>query len=129
MHEYSIVEHLLEHLQAELQRQGVMRVREIRIRRGGTFAEGPLLQAFEMIAPETILAGAKLIVDEFSVTQACANCGHTQEITTDDLIGHIYICPECGAMAEIDEARGLEIVSITADGIVPLNLISEAHCH
>ena len=129
MHEYSIVEHMLDHLQTDLRQQGIRCVKAVRVRRGGAFAAEALLQAFQMLSKDTIFADAELIVDEFSVVQTCANCEKTQQITADDLIGHLFICPECGSLTQIDEAGGLEIVSVTVENEpIALN-IKAAHQH
>ena len=112
MHEYSIVEQLVENLRADMESQGVTRVRQIRLRRGSTFAEAPLRQAFEMLTKETPLAETELIVEEYSVRHTCPGCGHTQVVTADDLVGHLFVCPECGVSKEIDEAHGLELKDV-----------------
>ena len=36
-------------------------------------------------------------------------------ITSDDLIGHMFVCPRCGATKEIDEAHDLELVELLAE--------------
>ncbi len=113
MHEYSIVEQLVETLTAKLKGQGVTRVRQIRLRRGSTFAEAPLRQAFDMLTKETPLADTELIVEEYSVSHTCLGCGHTQVVMADDLVGHLFVCPSCGTAEEIDEAHGLELKDVT----------------
>ena len=112
MHEYSIVQQLVEKLVAELDRQGVKQVVSVRLRRGSTFKEEPLRQAFAMLSDRTPLKGATVIVDEYAVEHTCASCGHTQTVHADDLIGHLFVCPECGTPKEIDEAHGLELVEV-----------------
>jgi len=113
MHEYSVVQQLIEKLLVELKAQGIARVQSVHLRRGSTFKEDPLRQAFLMLAGNTPLAGAELIVDEYSVEHACASCGHTQVVTADDLVGHLFICPRCGTPREIEEAHGLQLVGVT----------------
>jgi hydrogenase nickel insertion protein HypA len=112
MHEYSIVQELVERLLKEVERRGATSVKEIHLRRGSTFAEGPLQQAFLIMSENTPLQDAQLIIEEFSVEYKCKACGYDQVITADDLIGHLYVCPECGEAAEIEEAHGLELVSV-----------------
>ena len=85
MHEYSIVEQLVENLRADMESQGVTRVRQIRLRRGSTFAEAPLRQAFEMLTKETPLADTELIVEEYAVTHTCSQCGHRQVVRARNL--------------------------------------------
>ena len=112
MHEYSIVEELVQGLTAKLEGQGVTHVRQIRLRRGSTFAEAPLRQAFAMLTESTPLQDTELIVEEYAVRHTCEGCGHTQVVTCDDLIGHFFVCPSCGTAKEIDEAHGLQLKDI-----------------
>jgi hydrogenase nickel insertion protein HypA len=113
MHEFSVVQQLIEKLLEETKKRGGVRVKEIRLRRGSTFAEGPIQQAFEIMSENTPLQDAQLVVEEFSVEHVCDDCGYKQVLTPDDLIGHLYICPECGQSKEIDEAHGLELLEVT----------------
>jgi hydrogenase nickel incorporation protein HypA/HybF len=112
MHEYSIVQDLVEKLLHEMDEKGATSVKEIRLRRGSTFAEAPLQQAFLIMTENTPLEGAELVIEAFNVEYKCASCGYTQVVTSDDLIGHLYVCPECGEAVEMDEAHGLELLEI-----------------
>jgi Zn finger protein HypA/HybF involved in hydrogenase expression len=112
MHEYGIVRDLMERIQSELAGRTV---KQVRLRRGSTFAEAPLRQAFAILAAGTPLAGAALVVEEFSEQVLCGSCSTRRTITADDLIGHLFICPECGAAREIDEAHGLELLEVTLE--------------
>jgi Zn finger protein HypA/HybF involved in hydrogenase expression len=80
-----------------------------------TSAEGPLRQAFQMLAGNTPLQGAELVIDEFSVKHTCETCHHAYVTSAEDLLGHLFFCPDCGRPAEIDEAHGLELVSMTIE--------------
>ena len=115
MHEYAIVEQLVKDVTARVQSEKTGRVKAVHVRRGSTFAEAPLRQAFEMLTANTPLAGAELVVTEFTVRATCGGCGHSQRITADDLIGHLFVCPSCGTSKEIDEAHGLELSSVTIE--------------
>ena len=112
MHEYTIVEQLIERLLAECNAKQAYSVKLVHLRRGSTFSEAPLRQAFEMLSPGTPLNGAKLVIDEFAVNHTCGNCGKRQAVTADDLIGHMFVCPDCGAADEIEEAHGLELLEV-----------------
>lgn len=46
MHEYAIIEDLVKELTARVQREGSGLVKAVNVRRGSTFAEAPLRQAF-----------------------------------------------------------------------------------
>jgi hypothetical protein len=37
---------------------------------------------------------------------------HHQLIPADDLLGHMMICPDCGAVREVDEAHGLTMTQL-----------------
>ena len=114
MHEYGVVRELVERILAAL--QDGPGVKEVRVRRCSTFAEGPLRQAFEMLARGTPLEGAALEVEELVVEVTCGQCGISRTVTADDLVGHFYICADCGAAREIEEAHGLELLAVTAAG-------------
>jgi Zn finger protein HypA/HybF involved in hydrogenase expression len=113
MHEYSVVSQMIERLLLKLQTEGVKEVRAVHLRRGSTFQEGPIRQAFAMLSGGTPLANAEIVVDMYSVEHTCANCGYKQVVTADDLVGHMFICPECGTPKELDEAHALELVEVT----------------
>jgi len=87
-------------------------VKEIKLRRGSTFAEGPIQQAFEIMSENTPLQGAELVIEEFAVEHKCKHCGCKQVLTPDDLLGHLFICPECGENEEVEESQGLELMNI-----------------
>jgi hydrogenase nickel insertion protein HypA len=112
MHEYSIVQELIEKLLSEVSAKGVTAVKEIRLRKGSTFAEEPLQQAFHIMSENTPLEGATLVIEDFNIEHKCKSCGYSQVLTSDDLIGQLYVCPECGEDTEIDEARGLEYIGM-----------------
>jgi hydrogenase nickel incorporation protein HypA/HybF len=112
MHEYSIVQELIERLLTDINSRGINAVKEIHLRRGSTFAEGPLQQAFLIMSENTPLEGAQLVIEEFEVEHKCPSCGDTRVITADDLIGHLYVCPECGGADQVEEAHGLVLVDV-----------------
>lgn len=112
MHEYSIVEDLVNQLKKELESKGAEKLQSVRLRRGSAFSEGALIQAFEMLTADTPLEGAELIVESYSVEKTCPNCNFTETVEADDLVGHLHICPECGFGEQINEASGLEVLDI-----------------
>lgn len=113
MHEYGVVLDLVDRILRQLPETPEQHVTSIRLRRGSTFAEGPLRQAFEILSRDTPLEGAKLELEEFGVEVECTRCRRTRRVAADDLVGHLYICPDCGESREIDEAHGLELVGLT----------------
>lgn len=112
MHEFGVVENLVRSLERQLAEAGVERVAVVRFRRGSAFSDDALRQAFEMLSPGTPLAGAVLQVETVNLEFAC-KCGHQQVITSDDLVGHMFICPGCGAVREVDESHDLELLGVT----------------
>ena len=116
MHEYAIVQQLVDEILEDLRRREVRSVRQVHLRRGSTFSEGSLRQAYEILTANTPLAGAELIVEEFGVDHTCPRCGATQRIGADDLLGHLFICLQCGAASDVDEAHGLQIVAVRTEG-------------
>jgi Zn finger protein HypA/HybF involved in hydrogenase expression len=113
MHEFSVVQQLVDQLVGKLRTQGVEQVKTIHLRRGSTFAEDPLRMALEVLSENTPLKGADVVIDSYSVEHTCASCGRSQVVTSEDMIGHLFVCPACGSSKEIDEAHGLELVSVT----------------
>jgi len=87
----------------------------VHFRRGSAFSEEALRQSYESLTTGTILEGAPVEIDTVNLDFEC-RCGHKQVITSDDLIGHMFVCPRCGATKEIDEAHDLELVELVAEG-------------
>lgn len=112
MHEFDITEAIVTGLLDNLRQQGVEAVSEVRFRRGSAFSEDALRQAFSALAAGTALEGATLAIETVNLVHTCG-CGYTQVITSDDLIGHMFVCPECGLICEIDE-HDLELIGVTA---------------
>jgi hydrogenase nickel incorporation protein HypA/HybF len=111
LHEYGVVESLVRVVLHQLEGH-VERVEAVRFRRGSAFSEDALRQAFEVLSAGTILEGAEVYIETVNLDFHC-RCGHEQVITSDDLIGHMFVCPTCGAVKEIDEAHDLELIDLT----------------
>jgi Zn finger protein HypA/HybF involved in hydrogenase expression len=114
MHEYAAVEAMIEDLSDHLAARGIERVAAVRLRRSSAFDDDALRQAFAMLSPGTPLEGAILGVTVEILDFAC-DCGHRQVITADDLIGHLFICPSCGAAREIEHSDDLVVLAIVAE--------------
>lgn len=110
-HEFGIVQSLVSDLLIDLKRQKIAHVAEIRFRRGSAFSEESLKQAYSVLIQGTALQDARLVIETVNLNHECS-CGHKQVINSDDLIGHMYVCPECGIMREIEEAHDLELISV-----------------
>ncbi|MCC6177586.1 MAG: hydrogenase maturation nickel metallochaperone HypA [Chloroflexi bacterium] len=115
MHELAMVEAAIGQLSGLLMARGIDRALSVRFQRGSTFSEAALRQAFAMTTVGTPLEGADLLVDVQAVSADC-RCGDARIVTEHDLAGHIYVCPACGTMREIEEAEDLRIVEVTVPG-------------
>lgn len=116
MHEYGIVQQLVTDLCTTLRERGVRSVKEVHLRRGSIFSMDALGQAYQMLTEGTLLEGSALMAQEFAVVHTCDLCGRSYSLKEDDLIGHLFVCPECGGCQEIEEAGGLEVTSVTIEG-------------
>lgn len=114
MHEFGIVEGIVSGLLPQLQAADVDHVTKIHFRRGSAFSEDALRQAYQSTTLGTPLEGAALEIDTVNLDYACP-CGYKTVITSDDLIGHMFLCPRCGNVHEVDEAHDLELVEIIAE--------------
>ncbi|HUB66907.1 MAG TPA: hydrogenase maturation nickel metallochaperone HypA [Candidatus Methylacidiphilales bacterium] len=113
MHEYSIVESIVNSMLEGIKKQKATKVTSVRFKRGSAFSEEAFRQAYQSLTIGTVLEGAPLQIETVNLDFNC-NCGHHQVITSDDLVGHMFICPGCGATKEIDEAHDLELVELLA---------------
>jgi Zn finger protein HypA/HybF involved in hydrogenase expression len=113
MHEFGIVEGIVKKVLPQLDSPRVQRVAEVHFRRGSAFSEDALRQAYAATTVGTVLENAKLVIDTVNLNYTC-KCGYKQVITCDDLEGHMFICPLCGDIHEVDEAHDLELVKIIA---------------
>jgi Zn finger protein HypA/HybF involved in hydrogenase expression len=114
MHEYSIVSSIVDSMLEAIDRQGATKVVSVHFRRGSAFSEEAFRQAYESLTSGTILAGAPIEIDIINLDFKCS-CGYGQVITNDDLVGHMFVCPDCGATKEVDEAHDLELVELVAE--------------
>ena len=114
MHEYAIADSIVRSMLDAIEKQGAARVTSVRFKRGSAFSEDAFRQAYESLTAGTLLAGAPLQIETVNLDFMCC-CGHEQVIASDDLIGHMFVCPPCGATKEIDEAYDLELVELLAE--------------
>lgn len=114
MHEFGVTEAIIVRLLNQLQRDKVSKVLKITFKRSSAFSEEVLRQTFDVISTGTPLAGADLVV-EVAVLHITCNCGHTSTVNSDDLIGHMFVCPSCGVLKEIAEAHDLELIEVVAE--------------
>ena len=113
MHEYSIVDSIVSSMLDAIKKQGATKITSVRFKRGSAFSEEAFRQAYESLTRGTMLEGVPLQIQTINLDFKC-QCGHEQILTSDDLIGHMFVCPRCGATKEIDEAHDLELVELVA---------------
>ena len=114
MHEFGIVEGIINNVLPQLDRQGVKHITQVHFRRGSAFSEDALRQAYKATTQGTPLEDADLLIDSVNLDYICV-CGYEQVITSDDLEGHMFICPLCGDVHEVDEAHDLELIGLLAE--------------
>jgi Zn finger protein HypA/HybF involved in hydrogenase expression len=114
MHEFGVTESIIQQLLAQLQREKVTSVKRVSFRRSSAFSEEVLRQTFKVLSGDTPLANAELIVD-VAVLKITCPCGYESVINSEDLVGHMFVCPKCGAVREIAEAHDLELIEVIAE--------------
>ncbi len=104
MHEYSLVQSLMERIQQEAAAHGAAAVHRVRLRIGEVSGvEADLLErAFEIVRDGTICAGARLDVVRVPAAWECSQC------RTPVGAGQVLQCGTCGAPARL--TSGDEIV-------------------
>jgi Zn finger protein HypA/HybF involved in hydrogenase expression len=112
VHELAAVEALIEAVTRSLAEQRPARVLEVRLRRGSSLAEPALIQGFAALSRGTPLEGARLKVETVDQRVDCP-CGCSRQVSDDNLLGHTYVCPDCGAAHPLAGGDDLELVSVT----------------
>ncbi|MCE0499009.1 MAG: hydrogenase maturation nickel metallochaperone HypA [Methylacidiphilales bacterium] len=101
MHEYSIVESIVNSMLDAIEKQRVAKIMSVRFKRGSAFSEEAFQQAYQSLTVGTLLEQTPITIDTVNLDFNCS-CGHKQVIDSDELVGHMFICPKCGATKEID---------------------------
>ena len=117
MHELAAVGALVDAVLRGTAEHQPCRVDVVRVQRGTAFLEEALLQGFEMLARGTALEGARLVIEVVDHMIDCP-CGVGRPILAAELVGHIWVCPNCGHPKEIDEEDDLSLLDVT---ITPLH--------
>jgi Zn finger protein HypA/HybF involved in hydrogenase expression len=111
MHELAAVGALVEAVTRVVAVHQPCRVDVVRVRRGTAFLEDALLQGFDMLTRGTGLEGACLEVEVVDHVVDCP-CGLERPILAEELVGHVWVCPNCGHLEEIDEQDDLSLVDV-----------------
>ena len=109
MHDY----HAAEAIVGRLRDAGLTEVTEVRIRAGAAYSPASLQQAYEMLTLGTSLAGSRLVVESVEDECTCPACGASWGVGSEDVAGHLVICPSCGAPAEVEGLAAVVIVGIS----------------
>jgi hydrogenase nickel incorporation protein HypA/HybF len=117
MHELSIVDALIEQVGREVHRSGhggKVRGVELHVGRLSGVNCDSLRFAFELLAPGTLVEGAKIEIRQVKAACCCRTCNTRAEI--DDLV---FRCPKCaGHDIVIEGGRDLMLQSIEVDDAV-----------
>jgi len=114
MHEFGVTETIIKRLLTQLKHEKVSKVVSVHFRRSSAFSEEILRQTFTVLSAHTPLEKAELVVDMALLHVSC-DCGHDGVVNSEDLVGHMFICPNCGSVREISEAHDLELVEVIAE--------------
>jgi hydrogenase nickel incorporation protein HypA/HybF len=124
MHEYSLMEGVVENILDRLKTEGITtpgRVREVKLRIGALdiHSEESFAQAFKMLVAKTVLDGSKLSLEILPGRARCGSCNFEQPIGIGDADGHdpmpAITCPRCGGMALVTGGRGMEPIDLEID--------------
>jgi hydrogenase nickel incorporation protein HypA/HybF len=111
VHEFSIVQALIDQVQTELEtakQAGRVVTLDLVVGRLSGVHVDSLRFAFQLLAPDTIVAGAELRISQPAATIACQSCENRSEI--DEIVMQ---CPVCGAeQVRIEGGRELMLQSI-----------------
>jgi hydrogenase nickel incorporation protein HypA/HybF len=112
MHEMSIVQALIEQVEAEIERAGQAgRVTRLELAIGtlsGVHADS-IRFAFDLMSPGTIVQDAELIISQPAAQLDCRQCGTAQQIS--DVV---MACPLCGS-TDVTIHGGTELLLVSID--------------
>ncbi len=104
MHEYSIIQALVEKVEREARSRRAIAIHRLRVRLGEQSGVDPelLATAYDAFRAGTLCAEARLDIDRVPVRWACPTCSETVPA------GGVLRCPRCGEPAALVE--GDEII-------------------
>ncbi len=124
MHEYGLMENVMAVIMAELKKSGDEEVKAgrrltVTLKVGALelHSEAALRQAFEVLSQGTALEGARLDLVILPVTLACPQCAFRGPLPLGAADPHAALpmaeCPQCGALAPVQDGRGVESIDLT----------------
>jgi Zn finger protein HypA/HybF involved in hydrogenase expression len=108
MHELSLVDELVQECR---RRTGGAAVSLVRVRCAATVPEAALREAFRLLAADGPLAGASLEVEPLEIPLQC-RCGFSGSVGDTEVVGHLTVCPSCGAVSANAATVGLELLEV-----------------
>jgi Zn finger protein HypA/HybF involved in hydrogenase expression len=108
MHELSLVDELVQECQ---RRTDGAPVSLVRVRCAATVPEAALREAFRLLAADGPLAEASLEVEPLEIPLQCP-CGFTGSVGDTEVVGHLTVCPSCGAVSANASTVLLELLEV-----------------
>jgi hydrogenase nickel incorporation protein HypA/HybF len=119
VHEFSVTSQIVQSVLAEAEKRGAKKVTEVDLIVGKLTFLGleQVRFAFEALTKDTILEGAKLVIEEQEGVVKCRNCGYEGGFKyEDDPLYHVPLptlkCPKCGSVVEMAAGKECTIKSI-----------------
>ena len=113
MHEVSVIQSLLEHIERNGTEYGLVRVTKVVVRIGGLvcICQDSLRFAFEAVSRGTIADGAEFIIENVPGKIRCLACGLEAEAGERQL----FECPRCAGAVVIIAGRELDLQTIEGE--------------
>ncbi len=122
MHEYSLMERVIESILEQLRQEEISgSVAEVALTVGvlEIHSEEATRLAFEVLAKGTPLENSRLSLTVVPARITCPACGFSQPFITEPREGHeslpAALCPQCGAAAGISGGAGVEAIELVID--------------
>ena len=121
MHEYSLLEGVVDTILKELKKPGAYPTEEVAevILKVGALAvhsEAATRQAFEILTKGTVLEKARLNLTILPVTLACPKCGYQGPLPEGAVDPHDHTplapCPNCGTVSPVIGDRGVSAIEL-----------------
>jgi hydrogenase nickel incorporation protein HypA/HybF len=119
VHEFSVTTQIVQSVLAEAEKRGAIKVTEVDLVVGQLTFLGleQVRFAFEILTKDTIMEGAKLVIEEQEGVVKCKNCGYEGGFKyEDDPLYHVplptLICPKCGSVVQITAGKECTIKNI-----------------